>query len=316
MLGRGEFYQMNRNGGNHRMMDVLSELEVCPYSGFEECGVRVWLKRDDHIHGGLSGNKFRKLRWNLRHIQQMGYRTIVTPGGAWSNHLLAVSLAGRQFGLRTIGLVRGEEPRNRNPILSRCVDNGMKVEWVDRQTYRNRTDPGVVGEWLLRIGGGAYWLPEGGSNKLSLLGAREIVDEIPISFDYLCVPCGTGGTMAGCIWGSLGRGYVIGFAAMRNGQFLRNEIISHLRSVDVSQTSWRLEERFHFGGYARWTNQLRDFQHRFAAETGFCPEWVYSAKALFGLETLCRERAIPEGSRVIYVVTQFHDHEGRWLQVE
>lgn len=294
----------------------LSEVELCHYSGFEKWGIRVWLKRDDHIHGELSGNKFRKLRWNLRHIQEMGYRSILTIGGAWSNHLLAVSIAGRQFGLKTIGLVRGEEPRIRNPILSRCVANGMEVEWLDRETYRNRADPRAVGEWLIRIGGGAYWLPEGGSNKLSLLGAREIVDEIPIKFDYLCVPCGTGGTMAGCIWGSLGRGYVIGFPVMRNGQFLRNDIRSYLRSVNVNQTSWRLEDRFHFGGYARWTNRLRDFQHRFAAETGFCPEWVYTAKALFGLETLCRERAIPEGSTVIYIVTQFHEHCGGWLHEE
>ncbi len=292
----------------HDIHSPASPLELCHYPPFLRGGVRVWLKRDDRIEGPLSGNKFRKLQFNLLEASSRGYRKLLTPGGAWSNHLLAVSTAGREFGFETTALVRGERPVHPSPILQQCRKNGMALQWLSRMEYRNRSNPAAVSRWISRNGPGTYWIPEGGTNRLALPGVARLVGEIAIPFDYLCLPCGTGGTMAGCL-SAIGRqALVIGFPALRGGEFLYHDIASLLEisGTRLPRTSWTLETRFHFGGYAKFHPELLEFVEEFEGSTGIRPEPVYTAKALFGLRQLIRERHFPPGSEIVYLMTQSH----------
>ncbi|MBC8084980.1 MAG: pyridoxal-phosphate dependent enzyme, partial [Hymenobacter sp.] len=161
-------------------------------------GIRLLLLRDDLAHPALPGNKWRKLKYNLREARHQGHDTLLTFGGAFSNHIAAVATAGRLYGLRTIGLIRGEAMAPLNPTLARATADGMALRYLTRSTYRRKQEPAFLAE-LLRETGPAYLIPEGGSNALALPGCAELVAELAAqtSFDYLCVACGTGGTLAG-----------------------------------------------------------------------------------------------------------------------
>ncbi|NUS16365.1 MAG: pyridoxal-phosphate dependent enzyme, partial [Streptomyces sp.] len=174
-----------------------------PLTGIEDerlsrHGVRLLLKRDDLVHPELPGNKFRKLRLNLAAAAEEGHDTLLTFGGAYSNHLRAVAAAGRLLGLRTVGVVRGEELAGRplNPSLARAAADGMRLDFVDRGTYRRKAEPEVLAGLLARHGR-AYVLPEGGSNAAAVRGCADLGRELRGAADVVAVACGTGGTLAG-----------------------------------------------------------------------------------------------------------------------
>ena len=194
----------------------------------DQAGVGLYLKRDDLIHPQISGNKWRKLKYNLLEAHQQGHHTLLTFGGAYSNHLYAVAAAGREFGFRTIGLVRGEETSPLNPTLTFAQTCGMHLQYVSRDQYRHKADA----SWLVSLRqqyGDFYLLPEGGSNAQAVRGVAELVAEIDLSWSYLCCPCGTGGTLAGLVAGAASRGLVVGFSALKGGDFLRQEAGQLLR---------------------------------------------------------------------------------------
>lgn len=282
----------------------ISPLESVSHPLLNNRGLSLYLKRDDLIPGILSGNKFRKLLWNLREMKRLGCTGILTPGGAWSNHLLAVSRAGAACGFRTTALVRGENPKQLSPVLEECLGNGMKIRWLDRSEYRNRDNPSAIAGWLRSCDVGTWWVPEGGSNIHGVLGARSIPQEIQTPFDYLCLPSGTGGTLAGCIAGCARRAYTIGFPVMKGGEFLYKPVNNWLEKLGITNTGWHLDTRFHFGGYAKSTTELDYFISEISDRLGFQPDKVYNAKALFGLFTLIREGHFPPGTRIVYIVTQ------------
>ncbi|RJQ82945.1 pyridoxal-phosphate dependent enzyme [Pseudonocardiaceae bacterium YIM PH 21723] len=249
--------------------------------------MRLFLKRDDLIHPELPGNKWRKLKYNLDVAR--GHDTLLTFGGAYSNHLRAVAAAGRIFGLATVGVVRGEPVSN--PVLDFAVSRGMRLSFVDRAAYRNKDAllPGLRAEF-----GDFYLLPEGGSNEHAVRGCAELVPEIEVPFDLICVPCGTGGTLAGVASG-LHAGHALGFAVLKGGGFLR-EVVAGL----TSSQRWSLDTDFHHGGYARRTPELDAFIADFQARHGLLLDWVYVAKMLHGIYRRAGEW---QGRTVIAVVT-------------
>ncbi|MFC4032502.1 1-aminocyclopropane-1-carboxylate deaminase/D-cysteine desulfhydrase [Streptomyces polygonati] len=267
-------------------------------------GVRLALKRDDLIHPELTGNKYRKLRLNLVAAREGGHRALLTFGGAWSNHLRATAAAGRLFGFRTVGVVRGEELAGRplNASLARAAADGMRLDFVDRATYRRAAEPEVIAGLLARHGP-AYVLPEGGSNTLAVHGCTDLGREIGDSADVVAVACGTGGTLAGLAAGLPGTAEAVGFAVLR-GDFLTGEV-RRLQQAAFGDTRgrWRVENRFHHGGYARTSPELAAFAADFAARHGLVPDRVYVAKMLHGVFTLAAEGAFPPGTRVTAVVT-------------
>ncbi|MFI6700598.1 1-aminocyclopropane-1-carboxylate deaminase/D-cysteine desulfhydrase [Streptomyces sp. NPDC050509] len=275
---------------------------------FTRRGVRLLLKRDDLIHPELAGNKWRKLAPNLRAAADSGRRTLVTFGGAYSNHLRATAAAGRLLGFATVGVVRGEELADRplNPSLARCAADGMRLLFVERAEYRRKAEPAVVAALLARAGldpGHAYVVPEGGSNALAARGCAELGRELRGAADAVAVACGTGGTLAGLAAG-LGAGQTaLGFPVLRGG-FLDGEIRGLQRAAFTGPAGdWRLDDRFHFGGFARTPPELDAFARDFEDRHGFAVERLYVAKMLYGVTTLAAEGAFPPGTAVAAVIT-------------
>ncbi|WP_171112009.1 MULTISPECIES: pyridoxal-phosphate dependent enzyme [Streptomyces] len=270
---------------------------------FARRGVRLLLKRDDLIHPDLIGNKWRKLAPNLTAAHG---RTLLTFGGAYSNHLRATAAAGRLLGVGTVGVVRGQELADRplNPSLARCAADGMRLHFVDRSTYRRKTDPDSLAALLGTIGAeDAYVVPEGGSNSPAVRGCRALGEELRGQADVVAIACGTGGTLAGLAAG-LGPGQrTLGIPVVRGG-FLTADI-RHLQEAAFGgpRGDWHLDDRFHFGGYARTTPELDSFVTDFEDRHGLPVERLYVAKMLYGLMALAEEGAFARGSTVAAVVT-------------
>lgn len=274
---------------------------------FARHGVRLLLKRDDLIHPELIGNKWRKLAPNLA---AAAGRTVVTFGGAYSNHLRATAAAGRILGLSTVGVVRGQElaDRPRNPSLARCEADGMRLHFVDRSTYRRKTEPETLAA-LLRdadVGTdaeGAYVVPEGGSNVRAVRGCRALGRELAGRADVVALACGTGGTLAGLAAGLPPGGRAVGVPVLRGG-FLSADIHAlQRRAFGGPRGIWHLEDRFHFGGYARRAPELDAFAEDFENRHGLPVERLYVAKLLYGLVVMAEEGAFPPGTTLAAVIT-------------
>ncbi|MBF9221481.1 1-aminocyclopropane-1-carboxylate deaminase/D-cysteine desulfhydrase [Hymenobacter ruricola] len=273
-------------------------------------GVRLLLWRDDLVHPALPGNKARKLKYNLVAAREQGHHTLLTFGGAYSNHLAALATAGRLFGLRTIGLVRGDAPdasglAQLNPTLARAAADGMELHYLDRSTYRRRAEPDFIAGLSARFGP-AYVLPEGGTNALALPGCAELVTEIrqQTEFDALAVAVGTGGTLAGLLTGLAGWQQAIGVAALKNGGFLRAEIdaLTQQASGQIF-TNYTLQTDYHFGGYARHSAGLLAFIEEFRGRHGVLLDPIYTGKLLFGVLDLIEHGYFARGSTVVAIHT-------------
>ncbi|MEU0191856.1 pyridoxal-phosphate dependent enzyme [Streptomyces afghaniensis] len=272
-------------------------------SRFERRGVRLVLKRDDLIHPELIGNKWRKLAPNLA---AAAGRTVVTFGGAYSNHLRATAAAGRLLGIPTVGVVRGEELAGRplNPSLRRCTADGMRLHFVDRATYRRKSEPRTLAE-ILRAADAqeAYVVPEGGSNAQAVRGCRALGAELHDQADVVAVACGTGGTLAGLAAGLAPGRRALGVPVLRGG-FLTTDVTSlQQQAFGGPRGVWSLDDRFHFGGYARVPDELDAFAADFERRHGLPVERLYVAKLLYGLVALAGEGAFPPGTTVAAVIT-------------
>jgi 1-aminocyclopropane-1-carboxylate deaminase len=233
-------------------------------------------------------------------------RTVVTFGGAYSNHLRATAAAGRLLGLPTVGVVRGDELVGRplNPSLARCAADGMRLHFVDRPTYRRKTEADVLAR-VLRAADAedGYVVPEGGSNALAVRGCRALGEELSGRADVVAIACGTGGTLAGLAAG-LGPGQrCLGVPVLKGGFLTADTEALQRRAFGSRRGDWTLDDRFHFGGYARTTPELDDFADDFEQRHGVPVERIYVAKLLYGLVTLAEEGAFPRGATLAAVVT-------------
>jgi 1-aminocyclopropane-1-carboxylate deaminase len=272
-------------------------------SRLDQAGVRLLLKRDDLIHPELPGNKWRKLEGNLEAARAGGHRRLLTFGGAYSNHLRALAAAGYHFGFDTVGVVRGEEHLPLNPSLAYATARGMRLAYLDRSSYRQKTDPDVIGGLRDRFGD-FYLVPEGGSNALAVAGCTAIPAEVGERFDVICCPVGTGGTLAGIVAGLDTGQRAIGFSALKGGDFLHNDVARLLRDVQhLPGGEWRIETRYHFGGFARSTPQLDEFIIDFDRRHGILLERSYVAKMLFGVLDLADKASLSPGTVIVAVVT-------------
>ena len=218
-----------------------SPLQEITDPGLGDAGFRLILKRDDLISAELPGNKWRKLTHNLEAARQGGYRTLLTFGGAYSNHVRATAAAGAIYGFATIGVIRGEEHRPLNPSLRYAADRGMRLIYLDRASYRRKASAEITGALHQRFGD-FYLLPEGGSNALAARGCAELVAEITVPFDVLGVPCGTGGTLAGVAAGLREGQRAIGFSALRGGAVYSQSCHMrwHYPPADICLSSWTI----------------------------------------------------------------------------
>lgn len=263
-------------------------------------GITLTLKREDQLHPIISGNKFRKLKYNLIAARQQGYSTLLTFGGAYSNHIAAVAAAGHEYGFQTIGIIRGEELADKtqdNPTLKLAQTQGMQLHFVSRTDYRRKADRAFI-EQLKQQFGEFYLIPEGGTNALAIQGCEEILTEQDKKdFDYICCAVGTGGTIAGIINPSSDQQKVLGFPALK-GDFLFDEIKQW-----TTQSNWDLCLDYHFGGYAKTTPELLEFIQNFQKQTDIEIEPIYTGKMLFGIFDLIEQGYFPENSRILTIHT-------------
>ena len=278
-----------------RLPSPLTELRDARLSA----GTRLHLKRDDLISPLLPGNKWRKLRLNLDAALGAGAGTLLTFGGAYSNHLRAVAAAGRAYGLRTVGVVRGEPHEPLNPSLAFCAAQGMALTYLDRGAYRRKHTPEVL-EPLRAAWGGPFVIPEGGANAAGTRGCADIPGEIGVPYDVLVCPVGTGTTLAGLAHGLPPGAEAVGVCVLKGARYLDGEV-ARLQVEAFGRTSgnWRVEHGFHHGGYARRSPELAAFTEDFAHRYGHRLEDVYVAKALYAV----LEGGVGAGRGVVVLVT-------------
>ena len=265
----------------------------------ENTNTSLYIKREDLLHPHISGNKFRKLKYNLAQAKSENKKTLLTFGGAFSNHILAVAAAGKEQGFKTIGIIRGEELKDKiseNPTLQKAQDFGMVFEFLTREMYREKNNPKTL-EMLGNKWGDFYVIPEGGTNALALKGCEEILTVTDEKFDYICCAVGTGGTISGLINCSKNSQQVLGFPALK-GDFLREDICRF-----VSRSNWDLITDYHFGGYAKVTEELILFINEFYQKYKIPLDPIYTGKMMFGIMDLINKNYFPENSKILVIHT-------------
>jgi 1-aminocyclopropane-1-carboxylate deaminase len=262
-------------------------------------GISLVIKREDLIHPFVSGNKFRKLKYNLLQAKAENQSTLLTFGGAYSNHIAAVAYAGKENGFQTIGIIRGDELGDKiesNPTLKFAQECGMQFEFVSRETYRLKTEATYL-EQLQQQYGAFYLIPEGGTNAFAIQGCEEILTPEDASFDFVACAIGTGGTISGLINSVLPHQKVLGFPALK-GDFLQDEIRNFVR-----QDNWELITDYHFGGYGKVTNDLIDWINQFYDQTQIPLDPVYTGKMVFGIVDLIAKNYFPENAKILLIHT-------------
>ena len=276
----------------------------------ESKNVNLYVLREDLIHSEISGNKWRKLKYNILQAKKLRLNTILTFGGAYSNHIAATAAAGKEFGLNTVGIIRGEEVLPLNPTMQKAKENGMTFKYISRSQYRenNKYELPFIQE-LKREFGNFYLVPEGGSNAIALKGCSEIVDNIDVDFDVICSACGTGGTLAGIISSLKKQTKVIGFPALKGGGFLKEDINRLLTEysiqfdLKIENNNWELNTDYHFGGYAKVKPELITFLQEFYKKHKIKLDLIYTGKMMFGLYDLIQTADVFNGKTIVVVHT-------------
>jgi len=261
--------------------------------------VELYIKREDQLHTFVSGNKYRKLKYNLKEARALGCKTLLTFGGAFSNHIAAVAAAGNLKGFKTIGVIRGEELESKvnvNETLLFAKENGMQLHFMSRKKYRNKESKNTISE-LQNLFGKVYIIPEGGTNILAIQGCEEILSPDDNQFDYICCPVGTGGTISGLINSTSVNQKVLGFSALK-GDFLKDNI-----SKFVTQKNWKLITEFHFGGYAKINEELIQFINRFKSDFDIQLDPVYTGKMMFGIFKMIENGEFSKDAKILAIHT-------------
>lgn len=276
---------------------------------FTTKNIQLFVLREDLIHPEISGNKWRKLKYNCIEAKEKGFKQLLTFGGAYSNHIAATAAAGREFGFNTIGIIRGEEALPLNNTLQLAANNGMMLKYVSRNFYRDEKYNASFLKELRNELGDFYLVPEGGSNAFAVKGCAEIKNNILIDFDVIACACGTGGTIAGIIASLDNSIEVIGFSALKGGDFLKNDIQQLLNEYSivfkqkVKNNNWKLNTDYHFGGYGKISNELVDFVNDFKQKYHIPLDLIYTGKMLFGIYHIAKTTEQLNGKKIVVVHT-------------
>lgn len=265
----------------------------------QEANVRLLIKCEYLNHPLVSGNKWWKLKYNLVEAARLGKKRLLTFGGAYSNHIYATAATANELGFELVGIIRGEETLPLNSTLAFAKGKGMQLHYVTREDYRKKTEPDFQKK-LTDLFGDFYLIPEGGTNELAVKGVAEFANSLlrELKFDYLSLPVGTGGTIAGIISGLDAEKKIIGFPALKGAQFLEREIRTY-----TDKENWQLMYDYHFGGYAKSTKELTDFMEQFERAHNIPLDPIYTAKMMFGIFDLVKQGFFKRGSTLLIVHT-------------
>jgi 1-aminocyclopropane-1-carboxylate deaminase len=262
----------------------------------KEKEVRLFIKRIDKIHPFVSGNKWFKLKYNLLEAEKQGLNTLLTFGGAYSNHIAATAFAAKEKGINSIGIIRGEEHLPLNPTLRFAIDNGMKLRYISRSNYKKKTSANFL-KALINQFGDCYFIPEGGTNELAIQGAAEILDVNDIQ-DYICCAVGTGGTIAGIIKASNDNQTVIGFPAIKGFEQLEKDVNDW-----TNATNYKFINDYVGNGYAKINSELVNFINEFKVFHNVPLDAIYTAKMMMGILDLVDKDYFPKGSSILSIHT-------------
>jgi 1-aminocyclopropane-1-carboxylate deaminase len=275
------------------MLHIDTPIQRLSFRPFDELGIEVLMKRDDLIHPFISGNKWRKLKYNIRQAQTEGKLGILTVGGAYSNHLIATACACAFNGLKSVGIVRGEELNpHSNHVLRLCAEYGMELRFVRRSDYQNKEEL-----YARHAGEDMFTVPEGGDNELGVQGCEEILPH-DLEADHIVVAVGTGTTMCGLINANGKQIKVHGIAALKGAEYLFPKIKSR-----TTNSNWDLHTNYAFGGFGKYNNDQLRFNQSFASETGILLDPVYTGKMMRSLPLMVANKHINPGQRVLCVHT-------------
>jgi len=269
----------------------------------EKAGVRLLVKREDLNHPYVSGNKWWKLKYNLKRAREENHETILTFGGPYSNHIFATAAAAREVGFKSIGIVRGEKHAPLNSTLAFAERHGMLLHFVPREDYRKKTDNDFI-EALHHRFGHFFLIPEGGTNTLAVQGCNEFgTSLLNDDFHHVMLPVGTGGTMAGIIGGLPANKNIIGVSVLKGGEFLEMDVRTLLGATYRNTAMWTINANYHFGGYAKHTPELLSFIKAFNDKHGIPIEYVYTGKMFAAIFDLVRKGNFSRGDSILAIHT-------------
>ena len=284
--------------------------ETWDHQIFLENELRVDVLRMDKIHAEISGNKWFKLKYYLEKSRQSGKTTLVSFGGAYSNHLLALAAAARLYGLRSIGIVRGEEPPRLSPTLISARENGMTLFFLPRAEFDSRKKLALpengqqnpLDVWPDNDPDSLI-IPEGGAGPEGIKGSEEILCLASTrDYDYICSAVGTGATLAG-LTNSCGENQkIIGVSVLKGTQNMEPmdpQWINNKSRIDKV----RIVHDHHFGGYAKYNALLIGFMNKLYAESGIPTDFVYTGKLVFAVISMAEMKLFPPGSRILVLHT-------------
>jgi len=290
-------------------MSIPSLLQTLNHPLFIKHKIQVCIKRDDQIHPIISGNKWRKLKYNLLHLTEQNSTSntqmgILSFGGCYSNHIHALAFACMQQNIPCVGIIRGEKS-NKNNFTLQCANKwGMTLKFVDRKTYRRRHDQDFLDE-LSGLYPNHTVIPEGGSNTLALQGVGDIITELnqQAKFDTVILPVGSGGTLAGLIASDNNQHEILGICVLKDGNYLKSSVYDLLPEQSKTHDKWQLLTQFHRGGYAKFSPEDIERLVAFNHKTGIIFEPIYSGKMILALLDLIEQGYFPENHRIVLIHT-------------
>lgn len=282
------------------MVSLPTPTQKISHPLLSEKQIQLFVKRDDLIHREIMGNKWRKLRYNLEEMKRNSIDSLITMGGAYSNHIVATAAAAKELNLKAIGIIRGEELNEvSNPTLQFAHNKGMELHFVDRTKYRNlRNNP----EQIKKFYPNHFFLPEGGTNELAVKGCEEIIPEISVPFDMIVTPIGTGGTFAGLTKSVRNNQEVMGISSLK-GDFIFNEISELLKELNIRNKKYSIINDYHFGGYGKVNGELIDYINWFKENFDIPLDPIYTGKSFFGVWDMIKTDKFEKNLKIVLLHT-------------
>lgn len=261
--------------------------------------IPVDVLRLDLIHPVISGNKWFKLKYHLQSAQRKGFRGILSFGGAWSNHLVAVAEAALINNFASKGIVRGERNEPLNPALQDAENAGMELLFVSRTAYGD--EEALQKKMQERFPDFAV-IPSGAQSAEGVLGAAEILTLVPDLAKYSHIACavGTATMMAGLINSTLPHQQVLGFSSLKLSNTSENSLVQFLLK-HASSNRWQLNYDYHFGGFGKHKPELIRFMRDLYHQTAVPTDIVYTGKMAYGLNDLIQKNFFTSRNRVLMI---------------
>lgn len=262
---------------------------------------KVSMLRLDVVHPEVSGNKWYKLKHNLQYCLDHKLKGVLTFGGAYSNHLAATAVAAHAYKLKSIAIVKGTYAAEQlTPTLRFCKAHGMELDFVTHEVYKQKSGVEFLSELSLKYPG-MHIVPEGGANKEGRLGAAEICRHIPEEYNCIALSVGTGTTLSGIVNGLPPDKPVSGFAPMKGGAYLQDELKAFVEPE--KQGSYHIYDNWHFGGFGRYNDELLHFMNSFYTSCHIPLDVVYTSKMMFGMRELILQGQWGSDSKILCIHT-------------